>query len=268
MNPFEAVRNYLSRVTYGLNQPGTTGVLNHIVGRVLGSEPLPISGGWNNPVQNPSQPQIPIAQASSPEPSPVFIPQPTPDQWGLKGHTGLRNYRVSGANTPTGDGFRLSVPGDNGQTFNFPPEIAQQIGNVFEPIHEATSAARVLRHPNQQTRTAPELKRLGENWNRGENPDLITNNIDIPNPSDNSIDRGLFRINSNTFNGMIKDPFWKKAMATRGITKWSDMEDPNKNTQMAYLILARSNWDTNTSSVKQNPNWGSWYAAPIDLRTK
>lgn len=121
-----------------------------------------------------------------------------------------------------GAGFRLSVPGDNGKMVNLPPEIAQQIGNVFDKEGNATAAAQVLVHPNQQTRLPDEIARLGENYNRGENPDFTKSNIDIPNPN-GSIDRGLFRINDQTFAGMQSRPFWNQAMKNKGITNWNDM---------------------------------------------
>lgn len=199
----------------------------------------------------------------------IFKPQAQPAQ--AKPQTMGAGYDIASSPAPKlsspmpqQQGFRLSVPSDQG-TFNLPDDIAQEIGNVFEPSKQATAAAQVLHHPNQQTRTPQEILRLGENWNRGENPEMIRNKIDIPN-NDGSIDRGLFRINSNTFSGMLQNPFWKQAMEKRGITSWDDMEDPQKNVNMAYLILARGNWDSKNSQMLSNPSWGQWYAAPQELR--
>lgn len=165
-----------------------------------------------------------------------------------------------------GSGFNISIPDENGKTFNIPKDIAQQLGNVFDKEGIATQAAQVLRHPMEQTRTPEELARgLTQNFNRGENPDMIKSNIDIPNPN-NSIDRGLFRINSDTFSGMMKDPTWRQYMANKGITDWKDMEDYNKNTEMARLILARGNYDKGTGSIQKDPSWKAWYASPLKLR--
>jgi hypothetical protein len=253
MNPIQAVLNFLRSF-------GKTETVNYYA---PGKEPTPAPStgpGFDQPMGQPGARGVPM------EP-PIKSAQQLP--------------QTSGG----GEGFRLSVPSDNGKTFNFSPELAQQIGNVFEPFKQATAAAQVLHHPTQQTRTRDEIKRLGENFNRGENPELVTQNIDISNPQTatakriaegdkfnsetkkyESVDRGLFRINSRTFNGMMENPFWKAAMEKRGIKSWQDMEDPNKNTQMAYLILARSNWDSQNSQMTQNPSWNPWYAAPLKLR--
>jgi hypothetical protein len=164
-------------------------------------------------------------------------------------------------------GFHLSVPGENG-TVNLPQQISQQIGNVFEPYNEATSAARVLTHPLQMTNIPGEQSRgINTAPNRGENPNLTTQNIDIKN-NDGSIDRGLFRINSNTFNEMSQNPFWRQAMQNKGITSWDNLNDMNKNTEMALLVLKYMNWNNQANTMNENPNYASWYAAPRDLRAR
>lgn len=162
---------------------------------------------------------------------------------------------------------KIQVPtGQGNQTLN--PQMSQMLLNNFNDIGEATNSARVLLHPNQQTRTQGELnKGLGTSFNRGENPEFKMSNIDVPN-NDGSIDRGLFRINSNTFTEMIKDKFWGSVMKNSGIKSWSDMDNVDKNTRMARLILARANWDSQNNQIMQNPNWSQWYAAPLDLRTR
>ena len=66
-----------------------------------------------------------------------------------------------------------------------------------------------------------------------------------------SEDRGLFQINSDTFND-----FWARKqnqMRAAGITNYNDMFDPAKNTKMAKII-------------KDEQGWKAWYGAPDDLR--
>ncbi len=222
--------------------------LNRFFTRILGSTTVEL--------RNPNAPQ------SKKKTGPGF------DQPMMQPKGAIPEVKASETSMPQSSGFRLSVPSDqNGGMIDLPPDIAQQIGNVFEPSKQATAAATVLHHPMQQTRTAPEIKRLGENRNRGENPEFIRSNIDIPNPN-GSIDRGLFRINDQTFNGMMASPFWREAMKNKGITSWADMEDPNKNIEMARLILARGNWDSQKQEMIKDPSWVQWYAAPLSLRQK
>lgn len=69
--------------------------------------------------------------------------------------------------------------------------------------------------------------------------------------NDGSEDRGLFQINSNTFND-----FWARKqdlMRQAGIKNYNDMYDPVKNAAMAKII-------------KDEQGWKAWYGAPEDLR--
>ena len=69
--------------------------------------------------------------------------------------------------------------------------------------------------------------------------------------SDGSIDRGLFQINSNTFADFLRRK--GDVMTSLGITSFEDMKDPQKNIQMAKLIL-------------EEQGYGAWYGAPADLK--
>lgn len=69
--------------------------------------------------------------------------------------------------------------------------------------------------------------------------------------NDGSEDRGLFQINSNTFND-----FWRRkqrVLQAAGINSYNDMYDPTKNAMMAKII-------------KDEQGWKAWYGAPDDLR--
>lgn len=65
-----------------------------------------------------------------------------------------------------------------------------------------------------------------------------------------TVDRGLFRINSGTFNDFKRRK--NNLLERNGIYNWDDMLDPEKNTKMAKLIFDEGGWDR-------------WVASPADL---
>lgn len=66
------------------------------------------------------------------------------------------------------------------------------------------------------------------------------------------IDRGIFQINSNTFNGLIqRQPHLLRSM---GITSFNDMYDPEKNIATAKIIREGSR-----QANPQTAGWGPWY---------
>ena len=115
----------------------------------------------------------------------------------------------------------------------------QQIEQGFGD--QSGNARRVLRYTN------PQGEVHGENTGYQIGPE-----VDMKN-NDGSIDRGLYRINSNTFADFQKrKPDLLKGM---GINNYEDMYDPMKNINMARMIYDEQGWD-------------AWYAAPPDLRSK
>lgn len=145
----------------------------------------------------------------------------------------------------------ITIPAShgNGKT-QVPSSIAQVLMNSFGDIGEATNAAQVLHHPADN----PYLPGDPETVNHityGENGSFKT--IKDTTNDDGSIDRGLMRINSNSFNGMMaRHPDLANA---KGIYNWDDMNDPQKNADMARLIYNEG-------------GWRRWFAAPRDLRAK
>lgn len=83
----------------------------------------------------------------------------------------------------------------------------------------------------------------------GENGRYLVSNIDVV-QRNGSVDRGLFRINSDTFNDYMKR--MPNLLAKYGITKWSDMEILEKNTRMGEII-------------HRYQGWCAWFAAPNDM---
>lgn len=195
------------------------------------------------------------AEAASPQRTLSPTPQPQPQQ----------------------GGFRLSVPGDNGDV-RLPDTLAQGIGNEFEDIQQATSSGRILNHP---------YGRQKKGYGTGENAGFITGegwddyNYDektgevkwVKNPftkeSEKNEDRGLFRINNETFYTYLQDrrPGYRDAMYRAGIIDspnyeditpekakeyYKRMYDPDLNTKMARIIYDKQGWD-------------AWFAAPEDL---
>jgi hypothetical protein len=72
------------------------------------------------------------------------------------------------------------------------------------------------------------------------------------------------RINSNTFNGLMKrHPEWMKKA---GLSSWEQMKDPVLNARAARLVLLDSNYDN--GKVRKNPSYRRWFAAPLELRDR
>lgn len=183
-------------------------------------------------------PQRVVAPTATPTPTPM----PTPQQW---------------------TGHNIQIPASQGSGMNQVPQYAAQaLMNAFDDIGEATNAATVLHHPRSQTRTKSEIKRMGESWNHGENASYKTG-ADAT-QLDGSIDRGLMRINSNTFNGLMqRHPDWMEKI---GVSSWDQMNDPVLNAQVGRLVLLDSNYKK--GKVRKNPSYRRWFAAPLGLRER
>lgn len=161
-----------------------------------------------------------------------------------------------------------------------PNEVSSVISKVFGD--EAQDAASVLHHPYGE-----QVKGEGQGENAGfqvKDITILNEGYDTALSAKNkkildgkgedgkyhSWDRGLFRINSRTFEDFIRDkrPGYRDAMYEAGIiddpytdkpvTKavirkyWEQMDDPVKNTKMAKII-------------RDKRGWGQWYAAPAYL---
>lgn len=182
--------------------------------------------------------------------------------------------RTQYAPTPTPSPYsqrqplRIAIPSANGEGETIVPEpAASAIYNAFDKYGEATNAAQVLHHPMQISGTPNEVQQGFNHWgNRGENPDFRSDAVNINRGG--SKDTGLFQINSDTFNGMMSNPYWKSAMERRGITSYDQMNDPYKNALMGMLILMRGNFDPTQGTMNKNPNYSQWYGAPQQLRVR
>lgn len=101
-----------------------------------------------------------------------------------------------------------------------------------------TDATRVLRYTDENGDV------------KGENTGFQTGReVDISN-KDGSIDRGLYRINSNTFKDFMKRK--PELLHKNDIYSYDDLLDVDKNVKMAKIIFDEQGWD-------------AWYAAPPDL---
>lgn len=190
-------------------------------------------------------------------PTPKILATPTP--------------KVLAASTGLPSNYQHNIPysPETGVMRNVPANIAQPLMEVFDPIGAATESASVLSHPNQKVMLDSEMEQLVKNrgtiynqgWSAGENRGFKTGKeIDIPN-KDGSIDRGLFRINSNTFNSWVQNPKSRQTLIENGITKWDDMLDPKKNMIFAKLLMQ--------STPTKNPSdrsWRKWWGAPLLVR--
>lgn len=208
-------------------------------------------GGVNRMGGAKTGPRERTGHETQPTPSPIPTSTPTPTQ------------------SPVVSNYQHQIPYKaNLNTQNYIPQnLAQPMMEVFDPIGQATASAQVLSHPRSLSIPEFEQKQMldrgGKVWNEGysggENRSFGTGKeMDIPNP-DGSIDRGLFRINSNTFSDWMRRR--PELMKAQGLTNWDDMLDPKKNMIFARMILESSN--------RTNPDtysWRQWYAAPAELR--
>jgi hypothetical protein len=116
-----------------------------------------------------------------------------------------------------------------------PAPYDSEINEVFGD--EACNAKKVLRWTDAQGNVY------------GENTNFITENADRI-QKDGSVDRGLFRINSNTFKDyMHRMPQY---LHNNSIYTWDDMLDPVLNIRMAQIIYLYQ-------------GWCGWFGAPNDL---
>lgn len=97
-----------------------------------------------------------------------------------------------------------------------PPDIAKIIKSVFGPLAQDAAA-------------------VAYSENGSFNP-VVENKAN----ADGSIDRGIFQINSNTFNGLMKR---KPQLLERvGVNSFEDMYDPIKNTLVAKIVYDEGGW--------------------------
>ena len=184
-------------------------------------------------------------------------------KWGqipFKGPTGLGPKTVTAAQ-PSATPFPSATPmpiqkpqGDDGFVFDYnslprdqeyattgprpnfnpqqpPSDIGQLIRDMFP--NEATAAALVA---------------------ASENATFDSSREDNVNKKDGSRDRGIFQINSDTFNGLMERQGDK--LRKVGITSFEDMRDPKKNTIVAKMIKQGAQAyrpDTNPKG------WSGWY---------
>lgn len=237
-----------------------------------------------NGVQNFFSQFAPSAQAQTvrptPTPNPTLTPTPTPqtfnmpNNWNGSGPYGggklpqnaIFNMMPAsptpttappqGGSTPNPNVQpNITIPFSQGGQKTLPPGLSQILMNAFNNIGQATNSAKILNHPKQITAIGNEQQQgINTVPNYGENAGFKQSNIDTQN-SDGSIDRGLFRINSNTFNGIMAHPQLKQVAAQYGIRNWEDMNDPQKNAYMARLIYMQG-------------GWGRWFAGQQNLRAQ
>ena len=115
-----------------------------------------------------------------------------------------------------------------------PQQPPANIGNLIRSTFpkEATTAALVA-----STENATFNPRRKDNINR----------------ADGSIDRGIFQINSNSFNGLMKRR--GAELQAKGIFNFDDMWDPKKNIEVARMIYDEGGWG----------RWFGWQDTGYDI---
>lgn len=196
---------------------------------------------YNPAIANAPAQEVMGAQA----PTPTITPTPAPNFQNILG--------AQKANPNINP--NITIPYSRGGQYTLPADLSQIMLNAFNDIGQATNSAKVLNHPADNPYLPGDPSSVNHTT-YGENGSFKTNNIDVTN-NDGSVDRGLYRINNNSFNGIMADPHWGGLARDKfGIKNWQDMEDPQKNAYMAKLIYER------------NSGWRGWYAAPKDLRAQ
>lgn len=220
--------------------------------------------------------RLTVAPTAMPTARPTAMP--TPSQAPKALNLGSMFHNILGSQTQTKPSptptaipkpllpITIKVPSRGGGEITLPQEASNALFQAFDKYGEATNAAQVLHHPMQVSGTPNEIAQ-GKNafGNTGENPDF---RFDAENKNkDGSLDKGLMQINNTTFNDMMNSDYWRRALARRGVTSFSDMSDPYKNAMTGMLILMRKNFDPETGSMKPGKrNYQPWYAAPATNR--
>jgi hypothetical protein len=203
-------------------------------------------GAVNSPGGHAYGTQVPLTVNSAPQ---ATQPTPTPTQLPQQPVVNQGQQRPTNSMQPN-----ITIPYSQGGKLTLPPAVAQILLNAFNSTGQATNAAQVLNHPKSQTYTPSEVQQFGHTSNNyGENASFKY--VGDSTNSDGSTDRGLFRINSNTFNGYMSNPTSRQQLAQMGITSYDDMNDPQKNANFASLL-------------QQNSGWGRWFAAPLSLKNQ
>lgn len=195
----------------------------------------------------------------TPTPKPTSTPSPTKVQY-----SPVRAQYNSGLTVAPKNYPAIPYQTDTGRTEYIPQRLAQDMMEVFDPIKQATPSASVLYHPRERTMLPSEEQTYNKGRpyiSGGENRGFATGTeVDIPN-KDGSIDRGLFRINSNTFQGWLNNPRSRKRLEENGITSYDDMLDPRKN-----MIFARMLMESTPTANEGDYSWRKWWAAPLEQR--
>lgn len=193
-----------------------------------------------NPPQKPTQPagnavntkfgQIPFqgpqnvrgAMQGAPTPTPQPTQQPQPQ--------GNDGFVFDYGSMPVDQEWRAKGPRPNFNPQQPPAQIGRIIRDVFP--HDATAAATIA---------------------STENATFDSNRADNVN-SDGTVDRGIFQVNQNTFNGLMQRQGNK--LKELGITSFDDMRDPRKNALVARMIRDGAR----AYRPETNPEgWGGWF---------
>lgn len=193
---------------------------------------------------------------------------------------------------PKPEPINITIPGKDGLPLRLPNRsnnsnnkvTAEDLYETFDPYGLATESAKILVHPNKQTYTPQEVLSIGKtSMNYGENPELSTGEMKAPNYDKDgnltSYDYAPMRNNSYTVNGLLAQPYWKKALNKRGVHSLEDVKNSTKaSMDTALMTLLRSNYDTYLKEMASQGtihpkltdklNYGDWYAADPELRNR
>lgn len=175
----------------------------------------------------------PIGHVSAATPAPTAPPSaPTPSA------PADPNYRFAYETLPRDANYAANGPRPGFQPSQPPAQIGSVIRNIFP--NEATKAALIASTENAQ---------------------FDPNRADNVNAGQGGQDRGIFQINSNTFNGLMQRR--GDELKNLGINSFEDMRDPTKNAHVAKMIMSEGGagrwfgWQDTGYNLNNN-----WFSAP------
>lgn len=243
----EALQGTLSPLVGTVLQPAAQTVQN-----VFGMKPVTAAKSTISEVLAAKQPEQEMPQVTP-------TPTPMPERTRLKANSGGKDQKV----------IQIDVPED----------ISNTISDVFG--EDAEIAVSVLHHPYGQ-------QVLGEG--QGENASFKISNSDFNNEGKDtpletndfvgdkkgkdgkyhSVDRGLFRINSRSFQDFLRDkrPGYRDEMIKAGIVDQKDADGNLTRGEIQKYWDKMNNLEDNVKMakiIKEKRGWNNWYAAPIEL---
>lgn len=145
--------------------------------------------------------------------------------------------------SPTPTSTPTPTPSPTPYIFNFNNQVSKYLDKYNQPnkpTQPPENIGRIIRDTFGKDADKAALVAWSENASDPYNP-APRDNWNPPNKDGHtSWDRGLFQINSDSFNGLMQRR--PDEMKQAGVSDWSDMYDPVKNAKVAKMIYDEGGW--------------------------